>query len=324
MNETVGNDVLNPSFSHNLRLMYSAFFDSTFASLSTMVQANLTKDALVSNRIYDPSNKQYSQTVNSPKMPLQLNWNIMYNTPLITKLLHFNTNTSLGYRTQYSYVSRNINLENIDLEHLILGDESRSISRSASEELSLTLTQDIIELGVRGNVQYSNSLNTLKIDTEGKMLPTEVWNWSIRGNAVLRLPYQFTISSDIAYSDRAGYTNMDQSEVMWNASIDKQLFKNRATLSLIANDILRQRLNIRQTIGDNYTSYNKYNTLPAYFLVRFTYQLRNFGGSSNRSNRGNYRSGGDMPAPSGDMPAPSSGGGMRGGGGGFQPQGGGI
>ena len=71
---------------------------------------------------------------------------------------------------------------------------------------------------------------------------------------------------------------MDQSEIMWNASIDKTMFKNKATLSLKANDILRQRLNIRQTVGDNYVQNNSYNTLPSYFLLTFTYKINKFGG----------------------------------------------
>ena len=76
---------------------------------------------------------------------------------------------------------------------------------------------------------------------------------------------------------------MNLSEIMWNASIDKTLFKNKGTLSLKANDILRQRLNIRQTIGDNYIQNNSYNTLPTYFLLSFSYKINKYGGS-NRSN----------------------------------------
>jgi hypothetical protein len=109
-----------------------------------------------------------------------------------------------------------------------------------------------------------------------------------RGNLVIRFPYDFTLSSDIAYSDRAGYTNMDQSEIMWNAALDKSLFKKKGTLSLRANDILRQRLNIRQTIGDNYVQYSRYNTLPSYFIVNFTYKINQFGGRPTGENNSQF------------------------------------
>jgi hypothetical protein len=161
-------------------------------------------------------------------MPVNLMGNVMFSTPLIQKRLHFSTNTSARYRTQYSYISRNVNIDDINIDHLLLGDESKTRNYSASEELSLTFTHDFIELGLRGNIGYSNSLNNLRNET------TETYDWSGRGNIVIRFPYNFTLSSDIAYTDRAGYTNMDLSEIMWNAAIDKTLFKNKGTLSIKA------------------------------------------------------------------------------------------
>ena len=163
---------------------------------------------------------------------------------------------------------------------------------SAQEQLSLTFTHDVVEAGVRGNVRYSNSLNNLSNRL------TETYDWSVRGNVVLRLPFDITINSDINYSNRYGYSNFDQSEVLWNASIDKSLFKNNGVLSVRWFDILRQQLNIRQSVGDNSVSFTKYNTLTSYFIVSFSYRIRSFGGRS----------------PSGQDDAGFGRGGMRGGG----------
>lgn len=303
MSETVGNPLLNPAFSHTLRLMYSAFNDKTFASFNTFLNAEATKDALLSNKIYDSSLKQYNQTVNSDQIPLSLMWNVMYSTPLIQKRLHFSTNTNTRYSTQYSYISRGVNIDDIDIDNLLLGDLSKTRNYRGSEELSLTFTHDVIELGVRGTLAYSNSLNNLK------NVVTQTYDWSGRGNIVVRFPYNLTLSSDIAYTDRYGYTtSMDLSEIMWNASLDKALFKNKGTLSLRANDILRQRQNIRQTIGDNYIQNTSYNTLPSYFLVSFTYKLNKFGGNNaNGNERNSNRFGPGM--------RPEGGGGYRDGGG---------
>ncbi len=299
MNESVGNPSLNPSFNHNIRLMYSKFNEEKLSSFSTFISANATKDALVSNRIYDNTLKQYSQTVNAKDIPLSLMWNVMYNTPVIKKRLHFNNRSWFRYNTQYSYIERGIDLESIDTDHLILGSKNQSSNYRAFEEVSLTFTHDIIELGIRGNISYSNAQNSI-INTVN-----QTWDWSGIGNVVVNLPYKFTISSDIAYSDRSGYTGMiDQSEIMWNASVSKTLFKNKGTLSLRANDILRQRLSIRQTIGDNYISNNSYNTLPAYFMVNFTYKISSFSGMKAS----------DMPSQDERFGPPGSGRGPSGGG----------
>ena len=304
MSETVGNPLLNPSFSNYMRLMFSTFNDVRFSSFSTYMSANLTKDAMVSNKIYDNTLKQYNQTINSDNMPFSLYWSVMYNTPIIKKRLHFNTNTNLGYRTQYSYISRGINIDDIDYDNFILGAMSKTRNYNGSEEIALTFTHDVIELGVRGRIGYTNSLNNLK------NIETETWDWMGRGNVVIRFPYNFTLSSDIAYSDRAGYSNLDQSEVMLNASLDKAMFKNKAVLSLRATDILHQRLNIRQVIGDNYIQYSSYNTLPSYYLLTFTYKLSSFGAkgpkTSAASERRSSMGGSDMHRGSG------GGGGYRG------------
>jgi hypothetical protein len=245
MQETIGNPSLNPAFSNYFRMMYSKFNDKTFSSFNTWVSFRFVKDQLVSNRIYDSTGKQYIQTVNSGETPLYLNANVMFNTPIIQKRLHFNTSTSGGFRSDYGYNAKGVNPEDINPEAFTLGDLSSTREYTGNQMLSLTFTHDVIELGVRGNLRYSNSFNNLSNKT------VETYQWSGRGNVVVRLPYDITLNSDIAYSDRMGFSNFDQSEVLWNASVDKSLFRNKGVLSLRWVDILQQQLNIRQVVGDN-------------------------------------------------------------------------
>jgi len=297
MLETVGNPALNASFNNNLRLMYSKFNEITFSSFSTWLSGNFTKDELVTNRIYDSSGKQYNQTVNTNEIPVSFNGNVMFNTPLIQKRLHLNTSTSAGYSTNYGYTSKGVNIDEIDIEKLALGDLSFTRRFTVQEQLSLTFTHDVVELGARGNFRYSNSLNNLS----NKL--TETYDWTISTNVVLRLPYDITINSNINYSDRLGYSSFDLSELMWNASVDKSLFKNRGVISLRWNDILRQQLNIRQSVGDNSISVTRYNTLTSYLLVNFSYRIRQMGaGSGEREGqgmRGSDRFGPGMRMPGG-------------------------
>ncbi len=277
MRETVGNPTLVPAFNNNIRLMYSIFNEKSFSSFSTMMGANFTKDALVSNSVYDASGKQYNQTVNSNEIPINYFGNLMFNTPIIQKRLHFNTATSGGYNLRYGYSSKGVNLDLIDIEDLILGDISKTRSYDLTEQMSLTFTHDVIELGASGRLRYANSLNNLRNQV------VETYDWSARGNFVLRLPYKFNISSDLNFSNRLGYSSFDQEEWIWNASIDKTLFNNKGVISVKWTDILQQQLNIRQTVGENYISYNSYNTLGSYFLVSFSYKINKFNANSSEN-----------------------------------------
>ncbi|HEY6914688.1 MAG TPA: outer membrane beta-barrel protein, partial [Paludibacter sp.] len=137
MNETVGNPTLNPAFNHNFRMFYSSYNEKTFSSFNTMLMFNATKDALVSNSIYDATGKQYNQTVNAKDIPYNANGNIMFNTPIIQKRLHFNTNTSAGYSMRYGYSKKGLNTEDINIDNLTVGDLSSTRRYNASEQLSL-------------------------------------------------------------------------------------------------------------------------------------------------------------------------------------------
>ncbi|MFA7359097.1 MAG: hypothetical protein WCZ67_07380, partial [Bacteroidales bacterium] len=74
---------------------------------------------------------------------------------------------------------------------------------------------------------------------------------------------------------------------------DKAIFKKKFTLQLRINDILRQRQNISQSIGDNSVSYNKSDMLTAYYIITLSYRIRQFGGRAGGSGRGG--SGGGAP-----------------------------
>jgi hypothetical protein len=303
MNETVGNPTLNPEFNHNFRMFYSAFNDVTFSSFNVMLNAQATKDALVTNSIYDVTGKQYSQTVNSGATPYNLFGNIMFNTPIIQKRLHFNTNTSFGLDRRYGYSKKGET--NIITDSFKLGNLSNTRKYSASQSLAFTFTNDVFEIGVKGNLRYSNTYNNLSNKT------SQTYDWTGGGNAVLHLPYNINVASDLNYTTLKGYSTFDNSQLIWNASIDKSFFNNKGVLALKMFDILHQQLNIRQIIGDNYIQYSSFNTLRSYFLLSFTYKINQFKGTRNSEQNQENRFG-----PGGDRPRRGDGGG-NGGGGGF-------
>lgn len=286
MNEQVGNPSLKPAFRQNLRFMYSKYNAERFSSVTTGLFGTFVQDALVVNSIYDETGKQYRQTVNAETIPFNAMGHVMYNTPLIEKRLHFNTRTALSHSRNIAYTSKDVSLESIDLSNLCLGDLSKTDNFKAEEQLSFTFTHDVIEIGVRGNVIYSRTQNNLTTSISNLL------DWNATGSLTLHLPYQITISSDIGYTARYGYNLDNPNELIWNASIDKTLFRNQATLSLKAYDMLNQRKNIRQVIDGNSISYETYNTLPTYVMLSFTYKLNKMGNMQ----------GGDMPPHPGRRP----------------------
>lgn len=318
MNETVGNATLNPEFQHNLRLMFSIYNSTKFSSFSFGMFGNATKDNLTNNSIYDETGKRYIQTVNSTKVPYNLNAFTMYNTPFLKKF-NFSTNTSFGVQQQYGYTSKNVSTSSINLNNLKLGDLSNTIRYNASENLSLSYTYKQLDWGIRGGLRYSNSKNNFNINA------SETYDWNGSANVGIRPTDKITFTTDLNYTTQRGYSSFNLSQWLWNASVDVAAFKNKGVISLKVYDILRQRQNISQTVGDNYIQYSKTNSLPAYFLVSFTYKINKFTGGNDkdkqelenmnqfgpeRRNR-QGRNSNDMPPGPPPGPPPSDGGGDR-------------
>lgn len=277
MSETVGNLSLKPAFRHRINFMYSRYNENKFSSMTTGVFVNLTKDALVNNSIYDETGKLYQQTVNAKGTPFSIFANFMYNTPFANKLMQVHTRTNVGYNMRLAYVTRE--MPTSDIEQLMaedrwtLGDESRTGNMTISEDATLRLTHNIVDCGIRGTFNYSFTHNNLTSQSK-----SNVFNWSITGDMTFHLPKNWEITTDIGYTDRIGYGKQlgNLSEIMWNASVSKTW--GFATLSFKATDILNQKKNIVQTVGENYVQYQSFNTLPTYGMITFTYKLNRMGG----------------------------------------------
>lgn len=275
MSETVGNLSLQPAFRHNLMVMYSRFNTDRMSSIMTGIRGTLTKDALVGNSIYDETGKLYQQTVNADVLPWNIGADFMYNTPFANKLMQFNTRTAVSYNQRVGYTLREQSAAEIermiDEGTMMRGETSRTGNMQVSEDMALRLTHSIIDVGLRGNVTYSRTQNTLNTNSLSNVL-----NWTVTGDLTLHLPQSWNIATDCGYTARYGYTGLtDINEVIWNASVDKSW--QNATLALKVYDLLHQKKNIVQVVGDNYVSYQKYNTLPTYFMLTFTYKLNRMG-----------------------------------------------
>ncbi|MBP1662898.1 MAG: TonB-dependent receptor plug [Bacteroidetes bacterium] len=275
MNETVGNPTLNPQFQHNLRLMYSTYNSTKFSSFSFGLNGSVIKDDLTNNSIYDKTGKRYIQTVNSKETPYNLNSFAMFSTPFWKKF-NFSNSASFGVRQQYGYTSKNVNTDLIDIDHLQLGDLSSTIRYNASNNISLSYTHNIFDISMRGGLSYSNSKNNFNTK------PNETYDWISAVNLGIRPTNAITFNSDLNYTTQKGYSSFNLSQWLWNASLEVSAFKRKGVFSLKVYDILRQRQNVSQTVGDNYIQYSKTNSLPAYFLVGFTYKITKFKGATNQ------------------------------------------
>ena len=275
MNETVGNLALNPAFNHNIFAMYSRFNQEKFSSLMTGLRANITQDALVNNTIYDQTGKRYMQTVNADMLPWDIGADLMSNTPFYKKMFQFHSRTAVSYNQRVAYVLREQDADAIAqmiaANQLPLGDASKTGNFRMSSDLALRFTHKLVDVGVKNTNIYSlthNSLNKKNI--------SHVGDWIISGDITFHLPGSWNIATDLSYTSRYGYEGLnDVNELIWNFSVDKT-WKN-STLTLKVYDLLNDKKNIVQMVNETSVSYQKFNTLPTYCMLTYTYKLNRMG-----------------------------------------------
>ena len=276
MNETVGNLGLNPAFSHNIFAMYSKFNQEKFSSMMVGMNANLTQDALTNNTIYDKTGKRYLQTVNAEMIPWYVGAHFMSNTPFCNKMFQFHSRTAVSYNQRVAYVLREQDADEIAeliaTNQLPLGDASKTGNFRMSSDLTLRFTHKIVDIGVKNTNIYlltHNSLNKKNI--------SHIGDWIITGDVTFHLPKSWNIATDVSYTSRHGYQGLtDVNELIWNFSLDKTWANS--TLTLKVYDLLNDKKNIVQTVNETSVSYQKFNTLPTYFMLTYTYKLNRMGG----------------------------------------------
>ena len=141
-----------------------------------------------------------------------------------------------------------------------------------SSDLTLRFTHKIVDIGIKNTNIYSlthNSLNKKNI--------SHVGDWIVSGDVTFHLPKAWNIATDVSYTSRYGYEGLtDVNELIWNFSVDKTWANS--TLTLKVYDLLNDKKNIVQTVNETSVSYQKFNTLPTYFMLTYTFKLNRMGG----------------------------------------------
>ncbi len=258
LNITYGNPDLKPSFEHRLNLRYQNFNPEKNRSMGFFGDIRYLTNDIVSSTLTDRETGRRETTFENIAGNWNANGRMMMNIPL--KNIKFSV-FSMSFAS-YNHANGFSNLEKNLSRRLNLG-----------ETLGLNYRSDVLDFGVRGNISYNKVKNSLEGQRDQEFL-----NYGGNANTTLYLPWDVSIESDINYSTNSGYSDgFTQDEWLWNASIQKQLFKQKnGTIRLKIYDILQQRSNISRSVTSNYIRDTTTNTLTTYFMVHFVYRFNIF------------------------------------------------
>lgn len=267
-----GNQDLNQEYSHRFRLQYRNINRETGRSWTTNINMNYTNDKIVNSvlmtdtllNLFDDvvlgAGGQYSVPINvngAYDFRLQNNLGLPLN--VIKANLNLNTNLFL-----------NRNLAELNYERVV----SKRYGLTQTIGMNSTFSRKyIIGLNYRFNANYTdNPTSTL---THYKVI-----NHSLSNNIHVEFLKSMVFTSNLSYFYNGGINNqVGIATTIWNASLGYRVFKRKnAEISLKGFDLLNNAKNINRQVNELSASNITSNTLNRYFLLSFTYNLRQFGG----------------------------------------------
>ncbi len=291
---TTGNPDLKQQYSNMLSVRYTftntgkgkSFIANIFMQQASDYLANATyiasSDSLIGNTIILPRGAQLTKPVNVNGY-LSLRSFLTYATPI--KAIKSNINLNGGF--SWSKTPGMVN-------------KVKSISDNFGYSGGVVLSSNVSQY-VDFTLSYNASINNVK-NTIQPQLNNNYVNQSAGIQVNLLSKTGWFMQNDVSNISYSGMSDgFNQSFWMWNAAVGKKFLKNQAgELKLSVYDLLKQNRSITRTVTDSYVEDVQSAVLTQYFMLTFSYRLRNFGVPPQKNN--NMRG---MP--------------MHGGGGGFRP-----
>ena len=143
------------------------------------------------------------------------------------------------------------------------------------------------------NLSYSANFNNSKTNTINSTT-TKYLNQAIGAQVNLLSKNGWFVQNDISGNTYTGLADgFNQNYWLWNAAIGKKFLKKKAgELKLSVFDLLKQNQSIVRTVTGNYVEDAQSQVLQQYFMLTFTYSLKNFGtGKAASTNNDKERNG---------------------------------
>ncbi|MBS1742713.1 MAG: outer membrane beta-barrel protein [Bacteroidetes bacterium] len=268
---SMGNPLLKQSLTHFVAGRYTYTNSKTSQSFFANVFLQTTAD-YISNGIWVAKNDSTIQQDNiltkgsQLTKPVNLNGyrNIRsfftYSFPLKPIKTTINLNAGMGYTRLPGLINNN-----------------RTITDNVTYNGGVVFASNISQY-IDFNISYAANVNNAH--TRGQSTADNNYvNHSIGGTLNLLNKKGWFIQNDVSGQIYRGLTgNLNQTYTLWNAAIGKKFLKKQAgELKLSVFDLLKQNQSVSRIVTENSIQDNRSEVLQRYFMLTFTYNLKNFG-----------------------------------------------
>ena len=264
LNIFLGNPDLKSSERHYWRADYTVTHDSIDQTIRFNVNANMTHNARVQGYTYDPvtgirTYRPENISGGNWEVRTGVNWSRALGKK---KLWHITNEINIGYNKSTGIA-------------LTTGSTSAELSRvgtmTVSYKPSFRFQKDKLTVSIKGDIGYRHIHRNIVLGEQ----PTDIWDmgYGISGN--YKLPWKFTIDTDLMMHSRRGYTDdeMNDNRLYWDASLTKSFKSDKWLLKLRGYDLLGQVSNIRYNINSQGRTETWTNSMRRYALLTVSYRF---------------------------------------------------
>lgn len=259
LNTTLGNAHLKNPTSYYFGLSFRRYNMPHYASVSTELNYTLVRHALAQGFLYDTATGIRTTRPDN----VNGNWNINGKTDfsrsfLKNDVLAFESHTSYGY------------LHSVDLTGTTQIERSIVHNVYTNEELSMKYKFGKNNIGFKGKLNWTN-LSSRRDNFQTQNL----WDFNYGLTALLNLPWQLQLSTDITVFSHRGYDehSMNRNDIVWNARLTRVFFNGKVTCFIDGFDILGQLSNIQRYVNAQGRTETRYNVQPRYAMIHFIYRF---------------------------------------------------
>ena len=188
---------------------------------------------------------------------------------------YVNFGRALGEKRRWNYSTATAyhHYQSVDLIG-VEGGEGTQLSEVNNsyflESLRLNYRMDKFQLGLKANGYLTHATSKRQ---DFSTINGFDFNYGV--NALVDLPWQMQLSTDLGIYSRRGYENsaINTNELVWNARLSKKCMNGNLTFMLDGFDILGNLSNVRRYVNGQGLTESYYNVVPSYALFHVVYRL---------------------------------------------------
>ena len=264
LNIFLGNPDLKMTQQHNWSMQYRVRRDSIDQTIRLTTNGYVTHnervqgyayDMLTGVRTYRPENISSGNW----QIGTSVNWDRALDKK---KFFHIGNELSLRYTksTSYAFTANSMTEELSKVGNFFV--HYRPNIRYQKDKLTIQL---------KGEVNYRHIHRNITVGEQ----PTDVWDFNYGLSGTYKLPWNFTIDTDLVMNSRRGYTDaeMNDNRLYWDATLTKSFKQGKWVMKLRGYDLLGQVTSLRYNINAQGRTETWTNTLRRYALLTISYRF---------------------------------------------------